>query len=178
MSRKLLYAFLVFLLFQGLCPAIEGNDEAFSKMRISLIKDPKRAPGFSLENLNGKKEGLKDYRGKVVFLNFWATWCGPCKEEMRSMEAVCQQFKEKKFVFLTISVDYEGKEIVKNFIEKSGYTFPVLLDSKSEILDRYDVKRIPTTFIIDRTGRLVGKATGPRDWSCPETIAIIESLLK
>ena len=117
---------------------------------------------------------LRNCEGKVVFLNFWATWCGPCKEEMPSMEALYQRFKQKDFVFLTISVDYEGKKPVKEFIERQRYTFPVLLDPKCEILDVYKVTRIPTTFIIDKNRKIIGKATGPRDWKGPEVISLLD----
>ena len=136
----------------------------------------RRAPNISLEDLKGKKVELKSYRGKVIFLNFWATWCGPCKEEMPSMEALYQQYKEKDFVFLTISVDYEGTKPVKEFIEKRRYTFPVLVDQKNETLDLYDVKGIPTTFIIDKQGRMLGKAIGPRNWQSPEITSLLKQL--
>jgi thiol-disulfide isomerase/thioredoxin len=114
----------------------------------------------------------------VVFINFWATWCGSCKDEMPSMEALYQQFKEKDFVFLTISVDYEGKKPVKEFIEKQRYTFPVLLDPKCETLDFYKVKGIPTTILIDKNRKMIGKATGPKNWKSPEAISLLNLLLE
>jgi peroxiredoxin len=132
---------------------------------------------FCLKDLKGRKVELKDFKGKVIFLNFWATWCGPCKEEMPSMETLYQQFKENNFVFLTISVDYEGIKTVKNFIERNLYTFPVLLDPKCETLERFNVKGIPTTIIIDKKGKMIGRAIGPRNWKNPEFILLLKMLL-
>jgi len=84
------------------------------------------------------------------------------------MEALHQQFKEKGFVFLTISVDFAGLKPVKEFIEKNRYTFSVLLDPKCEVLDLYEVKGIPTTIIINKEGIVIGKAIGPRNWKSQE----------
>ncbi|OGP66951.1 MAG: hypothetical protein A2170_13570 [Deltaproteobacteria bacterium RBG_13_53_10] len=152
--------------------------DPFSKVDIKPIKDKKTVPNISLESLNGGKVELKNViKGKVVFLNFWATWCGPCKEEMPSMEALYKQYKDKDFIFLTISVDYEGLPPVKAFIEKTRYTFPVLLDPKNDTLDLFAVTRIPTTFIIDREGRMIGLALGPRNWKSPEVESILNQLI-
>jgi cytochrome c biogenesis protein CcmG/thiol:disulfide interchange protein DsbE len=154
-----------------------GEDDLFLKIGVQSIKN-KKAPNFYLKSLNGEKVELKSFKGKVLFLNFWATWCGPCKEEMPSMEALYQQFKEKDFIFLTISVDYkEGKE-VKEFIEKHHYAFPVLLDPKCETLDLFGVKGIPTTIVIDKKGMMIGKAIGPRNWKKPEVISLLNLLLE
>jgi peroxiredoxin len=154
------------------------KEDLFSKVGIQPVKAGTKAPSFCLEDLNGKKSELKQYRGKVVFLNFWATWCGPCKEEMPSMEELSKRFKEKDFVFLAISVDYAGIQPVKQFIEKHRYTFPVLIDPKCETLDLFQVKGIPTTFLIDKKGMIMGKATGPKDWKKPEVVSIVNLLLE
>jgi len=168
----------VIMIILSLQETIEGGeDDLFSKIGIQSIKN-KKAPNFSLKDLNGKEVDLKNFKGKVVFLNFWATWCGPCKEEMPSMEALCQQFKGKDFTFLTISVDYEGGKPVKEFLEKHRYTFLVLLDPKGESLDLYEVKGIPTTFVIDKKGVMIGKAIGPKNWNKLEVISFINLLLK
>jgi peroxiredoxin len=158
---KSLFLILILLFLHS---SAEGINTLLLKAEIQPVKGNQMAPNFSLEDLSGKKANLKQYRGKVVFLNFWATWCGPCKEEMPSMEALYQKFKERGFVFLTISVDYEEKKKVKEFIDKHHYTFPVLIDSKGFTLDFYGVKGIPTTILIDKKGRMVGRAIGPKDW--------------
>jgi len=170
--------FFIAFFFFNLSYASEGNkEELFTKMRIQSIQVHPKAPDFRLEDLEGKKIGLKDFKGKVVFLNFWATWCNPCKEEMISIERLHQKFKGKDSIFLTISVDFEGRKPVKEFIDKKNYTFIVLLDPKYEVLDLYKVQRIPTTFIIDKTGKILGQATGPRNWDSPEAILLLNSLI-
>ena len=172
-------SFFVILIFSALSFSSERRrEELFLKIGIQPIKRDTWAPNFCLEDLKGEKLELRNFKGKVVFLNFWATWCGPCKEEMPSIEALYQQFKEKDFVFLTISVDYEGKKPVKEFIEKQRYTFPVLLDPKCEILDLYQVKGIPTTILIDKNRKMIGKATGPKNWKSQEAISLLNLLLE
>ena len=94
------------------------------------------------------------------------------------MEALYNQFKEKDFVFLSISVDYAGVKPVKEFIEKHRYTFPVLIDPKCEVLDLFEVKGIPTTLLIDKKGIMIGKAIGPKDWKRPELISILNLLIE
>ena len=93
------------------------------------------------------------------------------------MEELYKQLKEKDFVFLTISVDYAGIKPVQEFIEKHRYTFPVLIDPKCETLDLFEVKGIPTTFLIDKKGMIIGKAIGPKDWKKPEVISLINVFL-
>jgi len=95
---------------------------------------------------------------------------------MPGLEALHQRFNERNFVLLTISVDYEGLKHVQEFINKCHYTFPVLLDPKGETLDLFEVKGVPTTFLIDKTGRMIGKATGRRDWKSPEAFSLINLL--
>jgi len=155
-----------------------GEDDLFSKIRINPIKGNKKSPDFSLQDFSGKKVEIKQFKGKIIFLNFWATWCGPCKEEMPSLELLHRQFKEKNFVLLTISVDYEGIKPVQEFINKHQYTFPVLLDPKGETLDLFEVKGIPTTFLIDKKGKMVGKAIGPRDWKSAEVVSLLNLLIE
>ncbi len=170
---------LIFILLVSLAFAAgEGVDDLFSKMRINPIKGSKKAPDFSLKDLAGKKVEIRQFKGKVVFLNFWATWCGPCKEEMPSLEALHQNLKGENFVLLTISVDYEGSKPVDGFINKHRYTFPVLLDPNGETLDLFEIKGIPTTFIIDKNGKVIGRAIGPRDWKRPEVFSLINLLVK
>jgi peroxiredoxin len=180
MRGRIFYHFILILfLFLSLNVQADGEEEdLFSKIGMIPIKGDKKAPDFSLQDLNGKKIGLNQFKGKVIFINFWATWCGPCKGEMPSMETLHQQFKEKKFVLLAVSVDYEGPKLVKEFINKYQYTFPVLFDPDCKTLDLFEVKGIPTTFLIDKKGKMVGKAIGPRDWKSPEVTSLINLLVQ
>jgi peroxiredoxin len=172
---------ICFLFFAALfCPdfSAHGNDELFSKLKIQSLKERKKAPEFDLEGLSGRKVELKNFQGKIVFLTFWATWCGPCKQELPSVEALHQRFRGKDLVVLTVAVDLEGAVPVEKFVAKNGYTFYVLIDSKSRVLDLYRVEKIPMTFLIDKKGRFFGKAIGPRDWKSPEAIALFDHLIE
>ncbi len=174
---KLPVCFLIFLILVCSTFPANGDDDLLLKLKIQPMMDKKKAPEFSMAGLRGRKVELKDFRGKIILLTFWATWCGPCKEEMPSIEALHRQFRGKDFVVLTVAVDLEGSTPVEKFVAKYGYSFDVLIDSKSEVLDRYRVERIPTTFLIDRKGRIIGKALGPRDWKSPEAISLFNRLM-
>jgi len=168
---------LTILFFLLLHTPVEGAETLFEKAGVQPIKGERMAPHFSLDHLDGKKVELKQYRGKIVFLNFWATWCGPCKEEMPSMEALYQTFKKDHFVFLAISVDYEERTAVKAFIDKHRYTFPVLMDPKGITLDLYKVRGIPATILIDKKGRMIGRVISPGDWNHPDIETLLKKLL-
>jgi len=137
-----------------------------------------RAAEFALEDLNGNTVSLSALRGKVVFLNVWATWCEPCREEMPSMETLYNEFKANKdFVMLAVSQDRKGKEAVKPYVEKNGYHFRVLLDPDNKLTDAYDVSGVPETFIIDRHGRIVAHHMGGFDWSSSDVHQALQQLL-
>ena len=134
-----------------------------SKIGIQSIEEKKKAPYSCFEGLNGEKVQLNALKGKIVLLNFSASWSSPCKEEMPSMEALYQHYKERDFAFLTISIDYEGPEPVRKFIEKHRYRFSVLLDPKGKTLDLFEINKIPATLIIDKEGKMIGRVIGPRN---------------
>lgn len=179
LRKAILFLLLITAGAVSFCVEAGGvEDELLRRIGAKPIKDRKKAPAFSLSDLNGKKVALKQYLGRVVFLNFWATWCGPCKEEMPSMEALYQEFKDKGFVFLTISVDYEGLKPVKEFLQKHRYTFPVLLDPNCDTLDPFEVKGIPTTLIIDKFGRMRARVVSGRDWKHPDVVQLLKLLME
>jgi len=149
-GRSFLFFPLALILSTPSIFAETKKEELFSKAGIQPVRVGTKAPNFSLEDLSGKESELKHYRGKVVFPNFWVTWCGPCKEEMPSKEELSKRFKEKDFVFLTSSVEYAGTKPVKEFIEKHRSAFPVLIDPGCETPDLFEVKGIPTAFLIVR----------------------------
>lgn len=136
------------------------------------------APGFELPTLNGGKISLADYRGKVVFINFWATWCATCKVEMPSMQKVYDKFKDRGFEMLTISVDKDQK-LIQPFMEEYNLTFPVLLDPDEEIAKQvYKTTGVPETFIVSKSGVIVHKAIGPRDWATEDAMAAFQQLVE
>ena len=135
------------------------------------------APSFELSSLSGGKARLVDYRGMVVFINFWATWCSTCKVEMPSMERLYQRFKDKGFEMLTISVD-KDQSLVKPYIDQYDLSFPVLMDPESAVAKKlYKTTGVPETFIVDQNGIIVFKAIGPRDWDTDETVQAFEQML-
>lgn len=135
------------------------------------------APDFALNDITGKKVNLSEFRGKVVLLNFWATWCGPCKAEMPSLNNLYNEYKDKGFVVLAVSVDTSEKP-VKSFAREHKLAFPVLLDKdKAVSFDEYAVLGLPTTFLIDKTGIVIEKIIGEREWDSPQMKEKILKLL-
>jgi len=135
------------------------------------------APDFKLNDLWGRPYRLADFRGKVVFLNLWATWCPPCRMEMPAMEQLHQRLKGKDFVMLAVSEDDEGAATVRSFVEKMGITFPVLLDPTGTLPPRYGVTGYPETFIIDRDGHVIQHTIGPDDWESERIYRYFAKLL-
>jgi cytochrome c biogenesis protein CcmG, thiol:disulfide interchange protein DsbE len=135
------------------------------------------APDFVLKNLGGGEAGLADYKGKLVLLNFWATWCIPCREEMPGMETLWQKYKEQGFVVVAVSVDDGSKKRVETFTKLLDLSFPVLLDPESEVSDLYKVSDMPTSFLIDRNGNIISRIVGTEEWSSPEAAQFVEKLL-
>ena len=134
------------------------------------------APAFDLWSLGGEKIQLFDYRGKVVFINFWATWCVPCKTEMASMEKLYRQFKGLDFEMLAISVD-QDTSLIKPYLKEYNLTFPVLLDPGSKVArKKYKTAGLPNTFIVGKDGIILHKALGARDWDTEELVRVFEQL--
>ncbi|MBU5486337.1 redoxin domain-containing protein [Clostridium sp. MSJ-11] len=127
-------------------------------------KEPKKieAIDFKLQDLEGKEISLSEFKGKKVFLNFWASWCGPCKAEMPHMQTLYEETKDKDIVILAVNVG-ESKDKVKSFIEKNKYTFPILLDMNQEVATQYGIAAFPTSFFIDEEGYVYNGIQGQMD---------------
>ncbi|MBI5855792.1 MAG: TlpA family protein disulfide reductase [Nitrospirae bacterium] len=139
----------------------------------------KPAPDFLLPNLDDKTVKLSDYRGKVIFLNFWATWCKPCREEMPSMELMHKSLEKDGLVVLAVSIDrVTTKKDIPPFIKSMNLTFPVLVDSWGQTDKRYKLMGVPETYIIDQDGILREKVIGPRDWTRVDSLRVVMDLLK
>ena len=145
---------------------------------MGVTKVPHLAPpvDFNLLDINGNKIVLSGLKGKIVFLNFWATWCSPCREEMPSMQKLYARFKDKDFAMVAVSLN-EPASAVKKFFKDYNLTFTALLDSDGELMSPYGIRGIPNTFIIDRDGTIIGKAFGPRKWDDQKAIALFEHLI-
>lgn len=138
-----------------------------------------KAADFKLEALDGSTVTLEQLRGKVIFLNIWATWCGPCREEMPSMETLYDEFRtDPNFVMLAVSQDTKGRGVVAPYVAKNGYHFKILLDPENKVGEAYDVSGVPETFIIDRTGSIVAHHMGAFDWSRPDVKDALKQLLE
>lgn len=137
------------------------------------------APDFTLHDLAGSPVTLSTLRGKVVLVNFWATWCVPCKREMPSMEILYQELKDRGLEILAVSSDPAGglDETVRPFVEEYKLTFPILLDETFEVNIWFGVRGIPTSFLIDQEGRVARVIYGARDWATPEARTIVRQLL-
>ncbi len=133
------------------------------------------APEFTLKDVKGRDVSLSDFRGKVVFLNFWATWCPPCKEEIPSLKKLQVTYRKKGLVVIGIASDRSLKQI-KNFLKKHALNYTVLIDSDIKITHKYKVFALPTSFLIDRRGRIVKKFIGAFQFNDKEIKEIIDSL--
>ena len=134
------------------------------------------APALSLKDLEGAAHSLQAHRGKVVVLNFWATWCEPCRDEMPSLNKLKQSFDGKPVVVLGVNVG-EGEGRIKAFLDKVPVEFPVLLDRDAAASRVWKVRMLPATFILDREGRIRYSHAGERDWDAPEVRAKVTALL-
>ena len=143
---------------------------------LEAMKDQAPTPDFTLPNLDGKKVSLKDFRGKVVFLNFWATWCVPCREEMPAMEKLYQEFKDKNFVVLAVNVKDRKPDAV-NFVKELKLSYPVVIDPDAQVGLLYGAWGLPTTYLIGPKGEGLARAWGPAEWYSPAARNLIKDLL-
>ena len=136
------------------------------------------APRFTLRNLKGNLEGLDDHSGKVIVVNFWATWCVPCVKEMPSFEAWYRRYRSRGLTLLAVNLDKEGLSKVQEFVDKYNLSFPVLLDTDGVAEKLYPSFTIPFTYVIDKHGRVAARVDGAKDWESSETFEAVEHLLK
>jgi thiol-disulfide isomerase/thioredoxin len=151
--------------------------EALRSAGIQPLRQREDISDFTLPLLDGSRRTLSAYKGKVVFLNFWATWCPPCRQEMPSMETLYQRYRGRGLEFLAVDIQETGEE-VRAFISQNGLTFPVALDLEGTVAADYGVYAIPSTFIIDRDGYVIAGVRGSRRWDTPAVYAAFDVLLK
>ena len=158
--------------------AVELSDAAEYLEALSILPPTTdvQALDFTVESLLGDSESLEDYRGKVIFLNFWATWCGPCKAEVGEIDALHETLKDEDFMIMALSIQEQKKKVSK-FMKTNNIDFPVYLDSDGAVAAMYGVTGIPTTYIISPEGNIVGRAVGPRDWGGKESVGLMRSLM-
>ena len=168
----------VLLSFMSIVPSgpLLASDP-FVSLKMSRLPAGSMAAPFELATLDGKVVKSSELAGKVVLVNFWATWCGPCKEEMPSLARLQQQLDPKDFVMLTVTTDLQRQGIA-HFLSQLGVSLPVLFDEDQEVSRSFLVRGLPTTIVIARDGALVGRAVGPRAWDSPEAVAVMRHVME
>jgi peroxiredoxin len=153
--------------------------------RATEARPGEPAPALGLRGLEGSRATLADYRGQVVLLNVWATWCAPCRLEMPAMQAVYERYRDRGLEIVAVSVDQTAgprfgsvEELVRAFVDDLGLTFPVFLDPSGETERTLAVAALPTTLLIDRSGRIRAREVGGRYWDREPHVDVIESLLE
>jgi thiol-disulfide isomerase/thioredoxin len=170
-------ALLLFFSGQAYAQISAEAKRAFGEANIRVLDQRRNPPNFLLPLLGGGNAELSSYKGKVVFLNFWATWCPPCRDEMPSMEVLYQRFKDRGLEILAVNVGEESAA-VQSFIRGNRFTYPVPLDRNSRISSLYGIRAIPASFIIDREGMIVASLVGSILWDDPKVIAAFDALLE
>jgi peroxiredoxin len=182
-AQQLFVWALVLAAFVSCDRAPEGEAAAYGDMQAVpvLTEAPRvghRAPDFVLPTLDGREVRLSDYRGHVVFLNFWATWCGPCKVEMPAMERLYREYRRQGFAILAVSTDEEGAAVTRPFRDSLGLSFTIAHDPEMIAGRLYGVRTLPITFLVNREGVITHKIFGARDWQEPEAREGIQRLLR
>lgn len=148
---------------------------AADRQTLTPAQQPMPAPEFTLPDLDGKPHTLADYRGKVVVLNFWATWCPPCRYEMPAMQRAWEKVRDENIVFVGVDVG-EDSDTVFTFLADYPVEFPLLLDQDAKVIEQYPVTGLPTTYVIDPRGRITHRAVGGREWDDEALLKELRSL--
>jgi peroxiredoxin len=152
-------------------------DDAFRELDLIRPSRQKMADDFTVTMADGSSFRLSEHRGKTVLLNFWATWCPPCREEMPALERLYRQHKDHGLVLVAVSIDTDTK-VVPPYVKASKLTFPIGLDPKADVANKYGVRALPSSFVIDRQGTMAGLALGPRVWDNAASHALVEALTR
>ena len=163
---------LIFFLLLVFSPFSEAQQAGRG---LTKLADTPQAPEFVLRDLDGNQHRLSDYRGQVVIINFWATWCPPCREEMPSMQRAWESLKNDGIHMLAINVG-EDEDTIFQFTANYPVDFPLLMDSDSGVINQWPVRDLPTTFVVDPKGRISYRAIGGREWDDPALLSLVRAL--
>lgn len=152
-------------------------DEAFRELDVIRPSRQRLADDFTLPTPRETTFRLRDHHGKVVMINFWATWCSPCLAEMPAMERLWRQQQDNDFMMVAVSVDTDPSRVAA-FVAEHKLTFPIALDPRMQVAERYGVRALPSSFLVDRTGNLAGLAIGPRAWDNDAAHSLVEGLVR
>jgi peroxiredoxin len=163
--NRLLRISWIFWLLLAYLPAAAQSKVDYKKAIpiMQPMKDNAPTPDFDLATPDGKKISLKSFRGKVVLLNFWASWCVPCREEMPAMEKLYQEYKDKNFVILAVAVK-DRKQDAIDFIKELKITYPIALDPEAQVGSLYGAWGLPATYLIGPKGEGLARGWGPAEW--------------
>ena len=175
LKRVVIAAMVSLLSIVSSGPTLAGDP--FLSLKMSRLPAGSMAVPFELTTLDGKVVKSSELAGKVVLVNFWATWCGPCKEEMPSLTRLQKQLDPAQFALLTVTTDPQRQGIA-HFLSQLGVGLPVLFDEDQEVSRSFMVRGLPTTVIIGRDGTLAGRAVGPRAWDSPEAVAVMRQVME
>ncbi|MEK6684726.1 MAG: TlpA disulfide reductase family protein [Nitrospirota bacterium] len=178
--KKIIYSVLASSALTLLLMGCEQTTPHTGATAIANEEAPKigyLAPNFRLTNLQGEEVSIAGLSGKVLFINFWATWCAPCLAEMPSMEILYHDFKDEGLEMLAVSSDAEGALIVQPFAQKLELTYPILLDPDYRVHDKYRIQSVPTTILVDRNSVITHRIVGARNWNDTASRDLIEKLL-
>lgn len=173
------YIVLAAVMLLAVSPSVvQAQNQADEIAKTTIVKKGDKAPDFTVEMVDGSKVQLSKLKGKVVVVNFWATWCPPCREELKHVQKeLIDRFKGKKFVFIPISRG-EKKEVVEAFRKKMNYTFPMGLDPQQSIYKLYASNYIPRNFVVDKDGKVIYVSVGYTPEEFAEMVKVIEEALK
>jgi thiol-disulfide isomerase/thioredoxin len=173
-----IFSFLVLCSCQAKAQGSSSPDLArvFEDAGLRLLREKVTPRDFSLPTTQGGSGNLASLKGKVVFLNFWATWCGPCRAEMPSMEVLYNRFRDDGLEILAVNCMEKEQEVVE-FMREYGLSFPAALDGDGKVSGAYGIQAIPTSYLIDRDGKIIMRLVGSIDWDKQEIHAAFKSLL-
>ncbi len=158
-----------------LCLSVLSTSVLAAGSLLTPLPHMPKAPDFSLSDLDNHSHTLSNYQGKVVVLNFWATWCPPCRAEMPSMQRAWEVMRDEDMLMLAVNVG-EREALVREFSQNMAVSFPMLLDDQSSIMRHWPARGLPTTFVIDPQGRIAYRAIGERRWDRPEILNMLRAL--
>ena len=156
---------------------LEAHAPGLHNFRLVTFNKSVPAPDFKLQSLDGPERSLTSLRGKIVLLNFWATWCLPCLKEMPSMDALYRKFQDRGLEVLAITSEQQGSDVAHPFVTRLGVSFTIGLDPTGMVAKLYGARNLPQSFLLNRNGEVVAAATGERDWFSIGAISYIDELL-
>jgi peroxiredoxin len=158
-------------------PGASAVNDAIGELHLVRPGRSPKVEDFTVKMMAGPSFRLADHLGRVVLVNFWATWCPPCREEMPAMERLYRQHRDRGFVVLAVSVDADPS-VVPAYIKDNGFTFLVGSDPEMSLAGAYGVRALPSSFVVDRQGRVAAMAVGPRAWDSRAAHALVEGLTR